>query len=167
MTPFYLTCYILYTTLTSLFLSLLLALRHLLRRIFTTRASSRTENVVALYEGTVLHFRRLPVHHAFKFAARYALIDLDRPPSTPPHYLSADEARRGVETNGPVLQLWWKNVPFYEHPKYKNPNYRSEAALRDAKIQDCPAFGGIIKKERIDRCFIWKDAEWPFGLGAK
>ncbi|KAG8387649.1 hypothetical protein BUALT_Bualt02G0043300 [Buddleja alternifolia] len=225
MTPFYLICYIFYTIITSLILSLFLAFR----RLFAPRASSQIGNVVALYEGTVRHVRRRPAHHSFKFTARYALIDLDLPPHAPPHYLSADEARRATKTNGPVyllmippsvgyernpiifyycyhiegstktlkrciveaygtpssesvtfvfnptsdrapksehispfmaLQLWWKNVPFYRHPKHQNPNYRAEAILRDEKIQFCPAFGGIIKEERIDRCFTWKNAKW-------
>ncbi|KAL0353053.1 UNVERIFIED_CONTAM: hypothetical protein Sangu_0886600 [Sesamum angustifolium] len=101
-TPIYLVCYIVYTIFTSTILSIPLALRYLIRRISPLRATKEIENIVALYEGTVHHERRHPVHHSFRFPARYALIDLDRPPYSPPNFLSAKDARRAAKTNGPV-----------------------------------------------------------------
>ncbi|KAK6124049.1 hypothetical protein DH2020_042195 [Rehmannia glutinosa] len=98
----YLLCSILSTTITSTFLSLLLPFRHLLRRL---GASVDPENSVALYEGTVWHERRRPVHHSFRYSVRYALIDLDNAPYAPPNHLSADDSRRVSETNGPVFLL--------------------------------------------------------------
>ncbi|KAG6410983.1 hypothetical protein SASPL_129056 [Salvia splendens] len=105
MTPLFVLCYIIYTTITSTILSLLLALRLLLRRISSLRTSEEIGNVIALYEGSVYHERRHPARNAFRFPARYALIDLDRPPYSPPNYLSADNARRAAKTNGPVHLL--------------------------------------------------------------
>lgn len=102
MTPLFVLCYIIYTTITSTILSLLLALRLLLRRISSSQTSEEIGNVIALYEGTVYHERRHPARNTFRFPARYALIDLDRPPYSPPNYLSADDARRAAMTNGPV-----------------------------------------------------------------
>ncbi|KAL0442729.1 UNVERIFIED_CONTAM: hypothetical protein Slati_1995600 [Sesamum latifolium] len=101
-TPLYLVCYILYTIFTSTILSIPLALRYLIRRVSPLRAAKEIQNIVALYEGTVRHERRHPVHHSFRFPARYALIDLDRPPYSPPNFLSAEDARRAAKTNGPV-----------------------------------------------------------------
>lgn len=97
----YLLCSIISTTLTSLLLSLLLPFRYLLLRISNPRASFDGENSVALYQGTVWHERRRPVHHSFRYSVRYALIDLDNP-HAPPNHLSADDARRLSKTNGPV-----------------------------------------------------------------
>ncbi|KAL0305706.1 UNVERIFIED_CONTAM: hypothetical protein Sradi_5987900 [Sesamum radiatum] len=104
-TPIYLVCYIVYTIFTSTILSIPLALRYLIRCISPLRAAKEIENIVALYEGTVHHERRHPVHHSFRFPARYALIDLDRPPYSPPNFLSAEDARRAAKTNGPVFLL--------------------------------------------------------------
>ncbi|KAH6785555.1 hypothetical protein C2S51_038010 [Perilla frutescens var. frutescens] len=105
MTPLFVLCYIMYTTITSTTLSLLLGLRLLLRRISSRRSSEEIANVIALYEGTVYHERCHPARNSFRFQARYALIDLDRPPYSPPNYLSADDARRAAKTNGPVHLL--------------------------------------------------------------
>lgn len=98
MTPIFVLCYIIYTTFTTTILSLLL----FLRRISSFRTSDEVGNVIALYEGTVYHERRHPAQNSFRFLARYALIDLDRPPYSPPGYLSADDARLAAKTNGPV-----------------------------------------------------------------
>ncbi|XP_057771312.1 uncharacterized protein LOC130991223 [Salvia miltiorrhiza] len=103
MTPLYIICYFVYTTLTSTILSLLLGLR-LLRRLLSS-SSTDAGNVIALYEGTVNHERRHPARNSFRFTTRYALLDLDRPPYAPPAFLSADEARRAAKTNGPVFLL--------------------------------------------------------------
>lgn len=99
---FYLLCSILSTSFTSLILSLLLPFRCLYRRIFAAWASDDAENFVELYEGTVWHERRRPVHHSFRYAVRYAFIDLDNAPHAPADHLSADDARRVAKTNGPV-----------------------------------------------------------------
>ncbi|XP_052291497.1 uncharacterized protein LOC102609914 isoform X2 [Citrus sinensis] len=102
----YLLCSILSTAFTSLALSLLLPFRTLLRRRCPPRASSSySSDPVSLYEGTVWHDRRRPVRHSFKYPVRYALFDLDHAPQAPPDHLSAGEARRVAETNGPVLLL--------------------------------------------------------------
>ncbi|KAK3429948.1 hypothetical protein EUGRSUZ_E01441 [Eucalyptus grandis] len=101
------------TCFTSLLLSLLLPLHALLRRLLRRRAAAGGSSPVdggggdsaALYEGTVWHERRRPVRHSFQYAVRYALIDLDRAPSAPPGHLSADEARRFADTNGPIFLL--------------------------------------------------------------
>lgn len=95
MEAFYLLWSILSTTLTSVFLSLLLHL-HRLRR------HSPAPTSVALYEGTVWHERRRPVQHSFKYNVRYAFIDLDHSPHPPPHHLSPQQARQISQTNGPV-----------------------------------------------------------------
>ncbi|KAL3616887.1 hypothetical protein CASFOL_039281 [Castilleja foliolosa] len=98
----YLLCSFFSTAITSIFLSLLLPFRHLLHRIST---SVDPGDSVALYEGTVWHERRRPVHHSFRYSARYALIDLDNARHPPPNHLSADDARRISKTNGPVFLL--------------------------------------------------------------
>ncbi|XP_047944999.1 uncharacterized protein LOC125191645 [Salvia hispanica] len=307
MTPLFLICYIIYTTFTTIILSLFLGFRLLLHRLFrSSTTKGDVGNVIALYEGTLHHERRNPVHNSFWFTIRFALIDLDRAPYAPPTYLSADEARRAAKTNGPVyllttlpslgyrstpvsyyycydiedskkifkkciiegtntpwgesitfvfnpssdsvpkcqyitgfsdmlgywrlkvnepgedlyayisiehpkfgnnyfiatlkakkveissttpddleaffwlqphmgsilsywiaLKLWWKNVHFYEHPKKENANYREDCFKQN--VQLCPAFGGknaandvVSSKEAVDRCFMWKEAPWPW-----
>lgn len=71
------------------------------------------------------------------------------------------------------LKLWWKNAHFYEHPRKENPAYREEALKsNEKKTHLCPAFGGdnigaanddVVQREgTIDRCFVWKDAPWPW-----
>lgn len=97
MEVFYLLCSILSTFLTSLTLSLLLPFHTLLHRFSSCAASSSS---TSLYEGTVWHERRRPVHHSFRYAVRYALIDLDHTPQPLPNHLSADEARRIAGTGG-------------------------------------------------------------------
>lgn len=103
MTPLYIICYMVYITITSIIFSLQLGFRLLLGRILPLGTTARdTGNITALYEGTLRHERLHPIRNSFKFTARYALIDLDRPPYSPKTYLSADEARRTAKTNGPV-----------------------------------------------------------------
>ncbi|XP_051125261.1 uncharacterized protein LOC127247468 isoform X2 [Andrographis paniculata] len=98
----YLLCSILSACISSVVLSLLLPFRCLLRRV---SASDDTRSFITLYQGTVWHERRRPVHHSFQYTVRYALIDLDGAIHAPPDHLSADEARRTAETNGPVFLL--------------------------------------------------------------
>lgn len=97
---FYLLGSIISTSLISLLLSLLLPLRLLLRSL-----SPAVEQHVFLYEGTVWHERRRPVHHSFRYTARYALFDLDHALHAPPGHLLADEARSVAGTDGPVFLL--------------------------------------------------------------
>ncbi|XP_044495023.1 uncharacterized protein LOC123217975 isoform X1 [Mangifera indica] len=109
MEALYLLCSILSTFFTSLALSLLLSARTLFHRFYSPRASSSSStaasDAVFLYEGTVWHERRCPVRHSFKYPVRYALFDLDHAFRAPSDHLSAGEARRVAETNGPVLLL--------------------------------------------------------------
>ncbi|KAL8479381.1 hypothetical protein ACS0TY_026305 [Phlomoides rotata] len=105
MSPLFIFCYFIYTAITTTMLSLLLAFRLLLRRITALPTSNVVGNIVGLYEGTIYHERRHPVHNSFRFPARYALIDLDRPPYSPPNFLSSDDARRAARTSGPVYLL--------------------------------------------------------------
>ncbi|XP_031376635.1 uncharacterized protein LOC116192273 isoform X2 [Punica granatum] len=99
----YLLCSIVSTFFTSLALSLLLPLHALLRRWSSSTAASDTTESIALYEGTVWHERRRPIRHSFRYSVRYALVDLDRAPHSPPGHLSVDEARESAGTNGPVV----------------------------------------------------------------
>ncbi|KAJ0017095.1 hypothetical protein Pint_09951 [Pistacia integerrima] len=107
MEAFYLLCSILSTFFTSLALSLLLPFRTVFRLLHPplTSPSSAADvsDSVSLYEGTVWHERRRPVRHSFKYPVRYALFDLDHALHAPPDHLSAGEARRVAETNGPVV----------------------------------------------------------------
>ncbi|CAK7350194.1 unnamed protein product [Dovyalis caffra] len=104
MEALWLLCSIITTFFTSLTLSVLLILRTLFtRNSFYTISSS--SNAVFLYEGTVWHERRRPVHHSFWYSVRYALFDLDHTPHAPPDHLSADDARQVAKTIGPVFLL--------------------------------------------------------------
>lgn len=101
----YLLCSIASTSFTTLILSLILPFHALLRRLLSSRAASSSNNEaepISLYEGTVYHQRRHPVHHSFQYRVRYALIDLDRAPHVPPNHFSPDEARQITGTNGPM-----------------------------------------------------------------
>ncbi|XP_048331235.1 uncharacterized protein LOC125422875 isoform X2 [Ziziphus jujuba] len=301
----YLLCSIISTFFTSLTFSFLLLLRTLLHRFFSphrpsssssssSSSFSKVSESVSLFEGTVRHERRRPLHHSFRYAVRYALIDLDHADHPPPNnHLSAHEARRIAATTGPVLlltmpsnvgyeqnplsvyycydvqgteqnlrkciaevtntpwgervtfvfnpqqdlvakplhvspfmdmsgnwsiranapgdnlfvaitvqhpelgdyftatlnakklspssmsdhaiffwlmphkvavwiywhalMLWWKGVPFIQHPRYTHPAYREEVLVRDRKLQCCQAVGNSGA-----RCFAWKNAKWPW-----
>lgn len=102
----YLLCSIVFTSFTSLILSLILPFHALLRRLGSSRATSSASNdgaePITLYEGTVYHQRRHPVHHSFQYQVRYALIDLDRAHHAPHGHLSPDEARKITDTDGPM-----------------------------------------------------------------
>ncbi|XP_010478388.1 PREDICTED: uncharacterized protein LOC104757357 [Camelina sativa] len=99
----YLLCSILYSSLTSFLLSLLLPFRFLLHRLFPSRFA--VDPNVSFYQGTVWHDRLRPVRHSFRYSVRYALFDLDEAITTPPDHLSADEARRVSRTTGPIYLL--------------------------------------------------------------
>ncbi|XP_056689393.1 uncharacterized protein [Spinacia oleracea] len=94
---------IIWNTVISLALSLLLPFRLLLRWLLP----SDDDGGLTLYEGVVWHERRRPVHHSFQYNVRYALIDLDCSPlsSSSSNHFSADEARQIAETSGPVSLL--------------------------------------------------------------
>lgn len=96
----YLLCSIVYTSTTTLFLSLLLPFRLLIHRLLPSR--SAVDSSVSYYEGTVWHDRLRPVRHSFRYTVRYALFDLDKSLETPPDHLSADEARLLARTTGPM-----------------------------------------------------------------
>lgn len=96
---------LLFSITSTFFTSLALSLILVFRTLFTRRPSSTTpSNAVSLYQGTVWHERRRPVHHSFRYSVRYALFDLDHA-HAPPDHLSADEARQVAQTTGPVLLL--------------------------------------------------------------
>uniref|UniRef100_A0A6M2EG09 DUF1365 domain-containing protein n=1 Tax=Populus davidiana TaxID=266767 RepID=A0A6M2EG09_9ROSI len=96
---------LLFSITSTFFTSLALSLLLVFRTLFTRRPSSTTpSNAVSLYQGTVWHERRRPVHHSFRYSVRYALFDLDHA-HAPPDHLSADEARQVAQTTGPVLLL--------------------------------------------------------------
>ncbi|GAB4840640.1 hypothetical protein Ancab_021407 [Ancistrocladus abbreviatus] len=101
---FYLLCSIICTCLISLILSFLLLLRKFLPHLQRSPAAA-SNSFTTLYEGTVWHERRRPVHHSFRYQVRYALIELDHAPNAPPSHISADEARKIAETTGPVFLL--------------------------------------------------------------
>ncbi|KAF7151660.1 hypothetical protein RHSIM_Rhsim02G0159200 [Rhododendron simsii] len=74
-----------------------------------------------------------------------------------------------------ALKLWWKGVPFIQHPRYSHQEYREEALVRDMKLQCCQAFqqdeqnhlrlegndSDYVKNGR-NRRFSWRDAKWPW-----
>ncbi|XP_021763878.1 uncharacterized protein LOC110728544 [Chenopodium quinoa] len=92
---------IIWNSIISFALSLLLPFRLLIRRAFPS-----DDDGIILYEGVVWHERRRPVHHSFKYNVRYALIHLDVSPLSPSsNHLSADEARNITGTTGPVFLL--------------------------------------------------------------
>jgi hypothetical protein len=92
--------YLLASLTTTLLTSTVLSLLLLLRLPFASRPAPDGGGAARLYEGRVRHSRRRPAGHAFVYAVRYALIDLDLLPL--PGYLSAADARRIASTSGPV-----------------------------------------------------------------
>ncbi|KAE8700766.1 protein TIFY 5A [Hibiscus syriacus] len=76
-----------------------------------------------------------------------------------------------------ALKLWWKNVSFIQHPRYTKPSYREEASNRNRKLLCCPGLrwnkdkhmqvGGSdsvteVETDHEERCFVWRDAKWPW-----
>lgn len=77
-------------------------------RLLTTQNARPADAAeVAFYEGKVWHERRKPVLHRFEYNVRYALVNLDRPPSwyAASHHMTASEARSIAATSGPVYAL--------------------------------------------------------------
>lgn len=97
-------CDIASTFWSSLIQSLFLAFRLLT----TQNAHPADAAEVAFYEGKVWHERRKPVLHRFEYNVRYALVNLDRPPSwfAASHHMTACEARSIAATSGPVYALF-------------------------------------------------------------
>ncbi|KAF3449944.1 hypothetical protein FNV43_RR06023 [Rhamnella rubrinervis] len=120
MEALYLLCSIVTTSLASLSLSFFLLLCTLLRRFFLSArpqphlSPSNFPEPVSLFQGTVWHERRRPVHHSFRYTVSYALFDLDHPDHAPPDHLSANEARGIAGTAGPVLLLTVPSSVGYE-----------------------------------------------------
>ncbi|MCO5563134.1 hypothetical protein L7F22_016770 [Adiantum nelumboides] len=114
---------ILSTTFCSLWLSILLffrqanAIRQWSRQgtgpisaapLCSTEAGKR--GAIAFFKGTVWHERKSPCLHKFSYSVRYALVNLDRPPSffvatTAHHHMTASKARSIAGTTGPVYIL--------------------------------------------------------------
>ena len=65
-----------------------------------------TVNSVQYYEGVVVHRRRKPVDHSFKYAVRMAMVSLDTPPAwfskQAKDHMTAQQAREAAGTDGPV-----------------------------------------------------------------
>lgn len=82
-----------------------------------------------------------------------------------------------------AFQLWWKGVPFIQHPKYVNGNsYREEALRRDSQLQSSKVCGqnvNLCKTSTVEmnrnympclntcnneggRWCVWRDAQWPW-----
>lgn len=132
----YLLCSILSTSLTSFILSLLLPFHLLLRRLGSRlNTGAGEEDSFSLYEGTVWHERRRPVHHSFRYPVRYALIDLDSSSNTPSDHLSAHEARSISDTNGPVSFLLTipPSVGYVQNPLSLYYCYDTEGSLQNLK----------------------------------
>ncbi|KAJ4977190.1 hypothetical protein NE237_002296 [Protea cynaroides] len=113
----YLLFSIVYNSLISSILSLLLLFRSVLPASSAVSSSPplNEEEEVALYEGSVWHERRRPVHHSFRYSVRYALINLDRAkPNTLLTHFSADQARHITATTGPVFFLTIPSSVGYE-----------------------------------------------------
>ncbi|EMS50968.1 hypothetical protein TRIUR3_10317 [Triticum urartu] len=105
--------YLLASLATTLLTSALLSLLLLLRLPFARRPGSG--GAARLYEGRVRHSRRRPAGHAFEYAVRYALVDLDLLPLS--GHLSAAEARSIASTSGPVRLLTVpKSVGYEQNP---------------------------------------------------
>ncbi|KAL9242117.1 hypothetical protein vseg_016149 [Gypsophila vaccaria] len=68
-----------------------------------------------------------------------------------------------------ALKLWWKKVPFVQHPRYVSAAYREEALSRDQMLSCCFAQNcdtndvctkdcSNVKRHR----FSWTNAQWPW-----
>ncbi|XP_074269586.1 uncharacterized protein LOC141592711 [Silene latifolia] len=69
-----------------------------------------------------------------------------------------------------ALKLWWKGVPFVQHPRYANTGYREEASSRDQLLKcgmarNFKTNGGCSRDSGNlagDHQFSWTDAKWPW-----
>ncbi|KAK9707029.1 hypothetical protein RND81_07G168300 [Saponaria officinalis] len=68
-----------------------------------------------------------------------------------------------------ALKLWWKRVPFVQHPRYANPAYRAEASSRDQMLGCCfmqnfetTAVCSTDSSNLTRHHFSWTDAKWPW-----
>ncbi|KAL6880210.1 hypothetical protein ACP4OV_011775 [Aristida adscensionis] len=125
------------TLLSSAFHSAVLLLR-LLLSLFRRRPAPGGAPAARLYEGRVRHSRRRPAAHAFEYAVRYALVDLDRLPL--PGHLSAADARRIASTSGSVHLLTIpKSVGYEQNPLSIYYCYDSAAQEQDGELKMCIA----------------------------
>ena len=83
--------------------------RHAASSIGTSRRSNEgiIDGEAYVYNGRVMHHRRYPVTHKFQYAARYAIVNLDRVPSwlredMRANHMDANSAREKARTTGPV-----------------------------------------------------------------
>ncbi|KAG0557217.1 hypothetical protein KC19_11G111100 [Ceratodon purpureus] len=116
---FALLCDITSTFCCSLVRSLFLTVRVLFRRTTNACPSEGGDGRpggVEFYEGKVWHERRRPVVHRFEYDVRYALVELDTPPSwfAASHHMTASEARSIAATAGPVRLLTMPTSMGYE-----------------------------------------------------
>ncbi|KAH7661207.1 hypothetical protein IHE45_15G048500 [Dioscorea alata] len=124
----------------SALLSLALAVQSLPRFLFPPAPPSAPptplpDDAVQLYDGRVHHVRLRPVHHAFDYPVRYALIDLDRAPHFQPSRLSADQAREVAQTTGPVFLLTIPaSVGYDQNPLSVYYCYEEEESSRQLKM---------------------------------
>ncbi|GKC36165.1 DUF1365 family protein [Tanacetum coccineum] len=115
MEALYLLCSIIPTTVTTILLSFLIPFRLLFLRLLPAGNPSSTS--VSLYEGTVQHERRSPVHNSFKYHVCYAFIDPDYTTHPPPDHFLAQQARDIAQTNGPVFLLTIPpSVGYHQNP---------------------------------------------------
>uniref|UniRef100_N1QSI2 Uncharacterized protein n=1 Tax=Aegilops tauschii TaxID=37682 RepID=N1QSI2_AEGTA len=132
--------YLLASLATTLLTSTLLSLLLLLRLPFARRSARGGGGAGAtrLYEGRVRHSRRRPAGHAFEYAVRYALVDLDLLPLS--GYLSAADARRIASTSGPVRLLTVpKSVGYEQNPLSVYYCYDEAAQEQDEHLKMCIA----------------------------
>lgn len=130
--------YLLASLTTTLITSTVLSLLLLLRLPFASRPTPGGGGAARLYEGRVRHSRRRPAGHAFEYAVRHALIDLDLLPL--PGYLSAAEARRIASTSGPVRLLTVpKSVGYEQNPLSVYYCYDVAASEQDEDLKMCIA----------------------------
>ncbi|VAH52800.1 unnamed protein product [Triticum turgidum subsp. durum] len=132
--------YLLASLSTTLLTSALLSLLLLLRLPFARRPAPGGAGAGAarLYEGRVRHSRRRPAGHAFEYAVRYALVDLDLLPLS--GHLSAAEARGIASTSGPVRLLTVpKSVGYEQNPLSVYYCYDAAAKEQDEDLKMCIA----------------------------
>ncbi|XP_044983746.1 uncharacterized protein LOC123450675 [Hordeum vulgare subsp. vulgare] len=121
--------------LTSTLLSLLLLLcLHFARRPAPDGGGG---GAAQLYEGRVRHSRRRPTGHAFEYAVRYALIDLDLLPL--PGHLSAADTRVIASTPAPRLLTVPKSVGYEQNPLSIYYCYDAAAQEQDEHLKMCIA----------------------------
>eukprot|EP01018_Ginkgo_biloba_P030873 Gb_15318 [translate_table: standard] len=127
------------------------------------------------------------VHHpelGNYFTANLQAKKVERSTTNPEIFLWLMPQKVGVWIYWQAFQLWWKGVPFIQHPKYINEKaYREQALMRDRQLQSTQAHGlhenlygtsthGINGGESVPclkhnnhedgRWCEWRDAQWPW-----